>query len=101
MEMRLQEFARKVKEAHLARIRREYPSLSSRPEFMAAETVKVKPGSKYTKVDVGSSGRFMVVNATGEIYGIKAYGVIHRGHFYGTLDNVKPIAFESNRQFDA
>jgi L-lactate utilization protein LutB len=41
---------------------------------------------KYTRVDVGGSGAYMVVNETGEIFGIKAYGVIHKGHFYGTLD---------------
>lgn len=45
-------------------------------------------GPKYTRVDIGTSGRYMVVNETGEIYGIKAYGVIHRGHYYGTLDTV-------------
>lgn len=50
--------------------------------------VKIVPGKKYTKVDVGSSGKYMVVNETGEIYGIKAYGVIHRGHYYGTLDTI-------------
>lgn len=43
---------------------------------------------KYTRVDVGGSGAYMVVNETGEIFGIKAYGVIHRGHFYGTLDTL-------------
>jgi hypothetical protein len=48
--------------------------------------VKVKPGKKFTKVDVGTSGKFMVENSTGNIYGIKGYGVIHKGHFYGTLD---------------
>ena len=48
--------------------------------------VTIKPGKKYTKIDVGRSGKYMVVNATGEIFGIKAYGVIHRGHQYGTLD---------------
>ena len=52
-----------------------------------AET-SIKDGRKYTKIDVGTSGRFMVVNATGEIFGIKAYGVIHKGHFYGTLDTI-------------
>ena len=51
-----------------------------------AATVTIKPGKKYTKIDVGGSGKYMVVNATGEIFGIKAYGVIHRGHQYGTLD---------------
>jgi len=50
--------------------------------------VSVKPGAKYTKVDIGRSGRFMVVNDTGEIFGIKGYGVIHRGHPYGTLDTI-------------
>ena len=48
----------------------------------------VRPGKKYTKIDVGSSGKYMVDNATGEIFGIKAYGVINRGHRYGTLDTI-------------
>ena len=51
-------------------------------------TVTIAAGPKYTRVDVGPSGKYMVVNATGEIYGIKAYGVIHRGHAYGTLDTI-------------
>lgn len=50
--------------------------------------VVVKPGRLYTKVDVSRSGAYMVVNDTGEIFGIKAYGAIHRGHQYGTLDTV-------------
>jgi hypothetical protein len=57
-----------------------------------AETVAVKPGPKYTKVDIGPahnmSGKFMVENATGVIYGIKGYGQVHKGHMYGTLDTV-------------
>ena len=48
----------------------------------------VKEGKKYAKVDVGSSGKFMVVMATGEIFGIKAYGVIHKGKRYGTLGTI-------------
>jgi hypothetical protein len=62
------------------------------------ERVTVIPGRVYTKVDVGpagftdpskaSSGKFMVENATGIIYGIKAYGKVHKGHAYGTLDTV-------------
>lgn len=48
----------------------------------------IKPGQKYTKVDVGPSGKYMIVNDTGEIFGIKGYGVIHRGHQYGTLDTI-------------
>lgn len=49
---------------------------------------RTRPGTKYTKVDVGRSGMYMVVNKTREIFGIKAYGVIHRGHAFGTLDTV-------------
>ena len=50
--------------------------------------VKIKPGRKYTKVDVGRSGKFMIDNDTETIYGIKAYGVVHKGHCYGTLDTI-------------
>jgi hypothetical protein len=49
---------------------------------------RIKMGRKYANVDVGSSGKYMVELATGAIYGIKAYGVIHRGHYYGTLDSI-------------
>jgi hypothetical protein len=44
---------------------------------------------KYTYIDIGTSGRYMIVNDSQEIYGIKAYGVIHRGHFYSTLDTIE------------
>ncbi len=50
--------------------------------------VSTKPGKKYIKVDVGPSGKYMVEISTEKIYGIKAYGVIHRGHYYGTLDEI-------------
>lgn len=48
----------------------------------------VKMGRKYANIDFGGSGKYMVELATGAIYGIKAYGVIHRGHYYGTLDTI-------------
>lgn len=46
----------------------------------------IKEGKKYTKVDIGNSGRYMIEMSTGNIFGTKGYGVIHRGHFYGTVD---------------
>jgi hypothetical protein len=53
---------------------------------------QVKIGSKFAKVDVGPtcnmSGKYMVDLETGVIYGIKGYGVVHRGHQYGTLETV-------------
>ena len=45
-------------------------------------------GNKYARVDIGGSGRYMVELDTECIYGIKGYGVIHRGHSYGTLDTI-------------
>jgi len=58
-----------------------------------AEQVAVKAGPKYTKIDRGPehnmSGYLMIENATGEIYGIKAYGVPHKGHRYGTLETAR------------
>ena len=50
--------------------------------------VTVKMGKKYARVDVGTSGKYMIDLATGGIFGIKAYGVIHRGHPFGTLDTI-------------
>jgi hypothetical protein len=48
----------------------------------------IKPGKKYTKIDLGSSGKLMVDNQTEIIYGIKGYGKVHKGHSYGTLDTI-------------
>jgi signal peptidase I len=72
-------------------------SFETREEFLkrgftlscheASFVVKVVPGKKYTKVDVGSSGKYMITE-DGDIYGIKAYGVIHKGHHYGTVDTI-------------
>lgn len=47
----------------------------------------IKEGKKYTKINVGASGKYMV-DKDGLIFGIKAYGVIHKGHYYGTLDTI-------------
>lgn len=51
-------------------------------------TATVKVGGKYARVDLGRSGKYMVELDTGNIFGIKGYGVIHRGHAYGTVDTI-------------
>ena len=85
--MKIEDFAKVVEEHHRDAYLRQFPDTI--PELIdRACTVTTKNGKKYTKVDVGRSGHLMVVNNTGEIFGIKAYGVIHRGHPYGTLDTV-------------
>ena len=85
--VKIQEFANKVQEDTKKRFGEQFPNTEI--EFWKQSyTVNVKPGRKYTKVDVGKSGKYMVVNETGAIYGIKAYGVIHKGHYYGTLETM-------------
>lgn len=82
----IEEFAQLVQDQQRARYLKDYPNTGK--EILEKTTkTKIKVGKKYTKVDVGDSGKFMVVNETGEIFGIKAYGVInkHHLHTFGTL----------------
>lgn len=44
--------------------------------------------NKYTYINAGGSGKYMIDNKTNEIYGIKAYGTINKGRFYGILDTI-------------
>ena len=50
--------------------------------------VSIKPKKKYIYIDVGHSGKYLVVRETGNIIGIKAYGVPHWGKRYGNLDTI-------------
>ena len=58
---------------------------------------RIKVGRKYANIDVGDSGKYMVDLATDEIFGIKGYGVIHRGHRYGTLDPIQSFDWSGYR----
>lgn len=60
-------------------------------------TASIKIGRKYVNIDFGGSGKYMVDLATGEIFGIKAYGVIHRGHQFGTLDTLDAFDWSGYR----
>lgn len=57
-------------------------------QFDSISKTAVKIGKKYARMDVGQSGKYMVNMETGEIVGIKAYGVPHLGHRFGTLDTI-------------
>ena len=82
---KIERFAALVTRHQRDRLKKEYPALfASRPDDSDA---KIILGKKYTKVDVGRSGKFMV-DAEGNIFGIKGYCVIHRGKKYGTLDTI-------------
>jgi hypothetical protein len=69
---------------HAAYYNRQYPD-SKLPVDMAWAA---KPGKKFVKVNIGTSGRYMVDLNDGTIYGIKGYGTVHYGHVYGTLDTI-------------
>jgi len=59
------------------------------------QKVRLVPGKKYVKVDISYldndswSGKYMVDKKTGDIFGIKAYGKVHKGHYYGNLNTIK------------
>lgn len=76
---------------------------------MATAHARIVPGRKYTKVDLGGDGIgrdgkpwaiwsrcYMIDNETGDIFGIKGYGKIHKGHKYGNL-NGTVIMYHSRR----
>lgn len=87
--MTIAEFARRVEQAQkdsLVRAKMDCPA------NMANAKTSIKAGRKWTKVDIGSSGKFMI-DPDGRIFGIKAYGVPHYGKYYGTLKNPYPQCF--------
>lgn len=80
---KIEEFAALVESHQLVQLERDgFVS----PVHAATHKVKVVPGRIYTKVDIGTGGRYMVENATGNIFGVKGYGKVHRGHWYGTVE---------------
>jgi hypothetical protein len=83
MNEKLTEFAQLVEQEQIQHLQEQH--LDCEANIENART-RIIVGQKYAKIDVGNSGKFMVEMATGNIFGIKAYGQIHKGHFYGTLD---------------
>ena len=85
LEDKIKHFSELLENARLLRL--ELEDLSCEANRLNCK-VRIRPGPKYIKVDVGNSGAYMVEATTGNIYGIKAYGVAHKGKYYGTLDTV-------------
>ena len=84
MDKRIEDLAQIIETEQIETLRK---SRLDCPKNINNAKVTIKEGNKYIKVDVGSSGKYMI-DTIGNIYGIKAYGVIHRGHQYGTLDTI-------------
>lgn len=63
--------------------------------------VDVKEKTKYILIDrIDRSSRsalFMVDKTDGRIYGCKGYGVVHKGHYFGTVENpqIKQMAIKA------
>lgn len=62
-----------------------YPATYERGQ---ADKVTVKPKKKYINIDIGSSGAYMVDATDGTVYGIKGYGVPHKGVVHGNIADV-------------
>lgn len=84
-EAKLKAFAERLTQEHLSQLTKD--GVDCQPNRDNCKT-DIIPGRKYTKVNIGHSGKYMVENSTGVIFGIKGYGQVHLGHSYGTLDTI-------------
>lgn len=94
---KIKRLANKIQDETLDRFKRDsermgwYPTEAEhvmRVHGEAAILTHILAGKKYTKIDVGHSGKYMIDNETQEIFGIKGYGVINKKKQYGTLDTI-------------
>lgn len=85
--MTIEEFAIKVQEAEQAALKKVGLDCEAN---MRNAIAHIKLGRKWDKVDVGTSGKYMI-DHDGNVYGIKAYGVPHYGYRYGNLNNPDTI----------
>ena len=84
MDVKIKELAKLIEKQHIEKLYKD--NLDCVANILQSKT-SIKEGKKYIKIDVGNSGKYMV-DKEGNIFGIKAYGVIHRGHQYGTLETI-------------
>lgn len=85
IETKIAEFATALESAQLASLVRGNVNCEANQRNCKVTTHE---GKKYWRVDVGSSGKYMVDKTTEEILFIKGYGVPHKGHRFGTLDTI-------------
>jgi hypothetical protein len=83
---KLQKLADKVQEDHIKYLK--VCKLDCDANIANAKT-SIVDGKKYAKINIGGSGKLMVEKESEVIYGIKGYGVVHKGHSYGTLDTIE------------
>ena len=54
-------------------------------DVLSSRRFTYKNRQKYIAIDSDGSGRFLVDKTDGQVYGIKAYGVVHPGYQYGNI----------------
>jgi len=84
LDAKLKTFAELLEKQQIERLHKD--NLACQVNIDNAKTY-IRKGNRYIKIDVGTSGKYMIDKA-GNIFGIKGYGVIHRGHQFGTLDTI-------------
>jgi hypothetical protein len=95
MHEKIKQFAELLEKQQIERLKKD--NLGCEANIINVK-VSIKEGKKYTKVNIGHSGRYMV-DREGNIFGIKAYGVIHHGHYYGTLDTINQYYWGDYRAY--
>jgi hypothetical protein len=98
---RIAEFLTLWHENGRSRFERDYSNLDYDAESYCKTA---RDRNLYIALDNGMSGCFLLEKSTGLVYGIKAYGKIHRGHLAGHLDILIRTYREANahnREFDA
>ena len=81
---KIKELAEIIEKQQIERLH--YRNLACQANIDSCKT-SIKEGKKYIKIDVGTSGKYMI-DREGHIFGIKGYGVINKKKYYGTLDTI-------------
>ena len=72
---------------------------AGRPEDLAERwsTVRIRPRRRFVAIDIDTSGAYLVEVKTGEVVGIKAYGVPNYRHRYGNISDTSRFAWGAYR----
>lgn len=84
MKEKIEKFAELLEREQLERLHQDKLDCPANIRNVKVDIIK---GNKYIKVNLANSGKYMI-DMKGNIFGIKAYGVIHQGHYFGTLDTI-------------
>jgi hypothetical protein len=84
LEEKLKVFAKVLEKEQIERLQKDGLGYQSNIDSVKVQIIE---GKKYVKVNIGNSGKYMI-DWDGNIFGIKAYGVINKKKCYGTLDTI-------------